>query len=376
MWKTYAAACAFTLLAAALLFSPQTGLQAAVYGMDIWWKTVFPSLLPFFILTELLSGLGVIAFFGSILSGLMRFLFRIPGPAGVTWMLSLASGFPSGARMAAQLRTEQAITRLEAERLVAMAHSSNPLFILSAVASGFLKNPEVGFLLAAAHYSSAFFVGLTMRFYGRKEKNEQAAKAQTAGPLLAFKEARQKDGRVFGTMLADAVLSSVKTLMLIGGFIVFFSVLTALLHKYGAATFFFSLFGLHETSMPIMRALFAGFFELTSGAQLSSAASIPLDTSLLLISAILGFSGLSVHAQVAAILSGTDIRYGPFFAARILHSLYAVGITFFFLSGAVTFPAAAFFFAPEHGMLMTILVLGTASLLLGIRYSKSRAKRI
>ncbi|MCI2253213.1 sporulation integral membrane protein YlbJ [Domibacillus sp. PGB-M46] len=375
MWKTYAAACSITLLAAALLFSPQTGLKAAVYGMDIWWKTVFPSLLPFLILTELMIGLGVIAFFGSILSGLMRFFFRIPGPAGVTWMLSLASGFPAGARMAAQLRTEQSITRTEAERLVAMAHSSNPLFILSAVASGFLKSPETGLLLASAHYSGAFLVGLTMRFYGKEEKIERK-KIKTAGPLQTFKEAREKDGRVFGTLLADAVLSSVKTLVLVGGFILFFSVLTTLLHKYGVAAFLFSLLGSNETSMPVFKALFAGFFELTSGVQLSSSGSIPLPVSLLLISAILGFSGLSVHAQVAAIISETDIRFGPFFAGRILHSVYAAVITFCLLSWPVSFPKAALSFAPEHGMLTTVVVLGVASLLLGVRYSKSRTKRV
>ncbi|WP_050181542.1 sporulation integral membrane protein YlbJ [Domibacillus robiginosus] len=375
MWKTYMAACTVTMLTVGLLFSPQTGLQAAVYGMDIWWKTVFPSLLPFFILTELMAGLGVIAFFGAILGGVMRFFFRIPGPAGVTWMLSLASGFPSGARMAAQLRTEKSISRLEAERLVSMAHSSNPLFILSAVASGFLKHPETGLLLASAHYIGAFLVGLTMRFYGKKETKEPA-RVQTVRPVQALKEARKKDGRVFGTMMADAVLSSVQTLMLIGGFILFFSVLTALLHKYGAAAFLFSLFGFSETSLPIFKALFAGFFELTSGAQLSSSNSIPLHISLLMVSAILGFSGLSVHAQVAAIISSTDIRYGPFFVARLLHSAYATGITFLLLVRPVSFPSATFSLAPEHGMLVTVCVLGAASLLFGIRYSKSRAKRI
>ncbi|WP_046175145.1 sporulation integral membrane protein YlbJ [Domibacillus indicus] len=374
MWKNYAAACLVTLFAAALLFSPQTGLQAAKYGMDMWWKTVFPSLLPFFILTELMAGLGVIAFFGSLLGGTMQFFFRIPGPAGVSWMLSLASGFPSGARMAARLRAERSITRIEAERLTAMAHSSNPLFILSAVASGFLKNPEAGFLLAAAHYSGAFFVGLTMRFYGGRPEGQ--AKKVKIEPLNAFKEARKKDGRVFGTMFADAVLSSVQTLMLVGGFILFFSVLTALLNEYGAAAFLFSFFPAQETSMPIARALFAGFFELTSGSQLSASPSIASSTGLLLISAILGFSGLSVHAQVAAIISSTDIRYGPFFAARVLHGFYAAVIMTLLLSRPFSFPAASLSFVPEHGMIFTLLFLGMASILLAFRWSKSREKRI
>lgn len=373
MWKNYGAAFIVSLFAAALLLSPEIGLQAARYGMDIWWKTVFPSLLPFFILTELMAGLGVIAFFGSLSSRMMQVFFRLPGPAGVSWILSLASGFPSGARMAARLRTEGTITRIEAERLVAMAHSSNPLFILSAVASGFLNSPETGSFIAAAHYGGALLVGFSFRFYGRQKGT---TKETSAGALHAFQAARKKDGRAFGSMFADAVLSSVQTLMLIGGFILFFSVLTALLTSYGAAGLIFSMLPVQETSLPVFQAMFSGFFELTSGVKQAAASTLSLPVSLILISAILGFSGWSVHAQVAAIISSTDIRYGPFLAARFLHSFYSVVLMLLLLSVPVRVPAYSLSLVPEHGMMVTLFFLAAASALLAFRQSKSRGKKV
>src|SRR5690606_27994281 len=44
------------------------------------------------------------------------------------------------------------------------------------------------------------------------------------------------------------------------------------------------------------------------------------------ISAIMGWSGLCLHAQVKASASGTDIRYVPFLVFRLLHALTAATI--------------------------------------------------
>ncbi|HZH58612.1 MAG TPA: sporulation integral membrane protein YlbJ, partial [Metabacillus sp.] len=43
---------------------------------------------------------------------------------------------------------------------------------------------------------------------------------------------------------------------------------------------------------------------------------------------ILAFGGLSIQAQVASILADTDIRFKPFFIARILQGIYSSFIAF------------------------------------------------
>ncbi|CAM5296451.1 hypothetical protein BSAF29S_02333 [Bacillus safensis subsp. safensis] len=48
----------------------------------------------------------------------------------------------------------------------------------------------------------------------------------------------------------------------------------------------------------------------------------------IVVSFILGFSGFSVQAQVACILAATDIRFKPFFFARLLHGIYAAVFAF------------------------------------------------
>lgn len=73
-----------------------------------------------------------------------------------------------------------------------------------------------------------------------------------------------------------------------------------------------------------------GLFEVTLGAQGAAQESggSPLIDKLAIASAILAWSGLSVHAQVASILSQTDIRYKPYLFARILHTLFAATATY------------------------------------------------
>ncbi len=73
----------------------------------------------------------------------------------------------------------------------------------------------------------------------------------------------------------------------------------------------------------------SGLFEITLGSQLTS--QVQEATFLqqaMMTSFILGFSGFSIQAQVASILAQTDIRFKPFFFARIIHGLLAFTFTF------------------------------------------------
>lgn len=138
--KTGALAFAATILAFSLVLFPKEALEASGRGLDMWWNVVFPSLLPFFIVSELLIGFGVVSFIGVILEPLMRPLFRVPGLGGFVWAMGLASGNPAGAKLAVQMRQQKRITRIEGERLAGFTNSSNPLFIFGAIAVGFFFN--------------------------------------------------------------------------------------------------------------------------------------------------------------------------------------------------------------------------------------------
>ncbi len=332
--KTIILALSATTMAASLMIFPKESLEASIRGLTMWWEVVFPSLLPFFIVSEFLIGFGVVSFIGSLLEPLMRPVFRVPGVGGFVWAMGLASGNPAGAKLTARLRQENRLTAVEAERLVSFTSSSNPLFIFGAVAVGFFHNPALGVVLALSHYLGNICVGLLMRYHGNKEtlKKDKDSKLSLGTALHLLHQERLKDGRPIGKILGDAVQSSVSTLLMIGGFIILFSVLNQLLSLLDITTFLslivsviLSFFQLpNELSLPFI----SGLFEITLGSQMTSqTASAILFQQAVVTSFILAFSGFSIQAQVASILAETDIRFKPFFIARLFHGLFAAVFT-------------------------------------------------
>lgn len=323
------------LLTLSLIIFPEASLHASIRGLHTWWETVFPSLLPFFITAELLISFGVVQFVGVLFEPVMRPLFNVPGVGSFAWIVGMASGYPSGAKITVLLREKREISRIEAERLVSFSNASSPLFIFGAIAVGFFHHPALGMLLAICHYVGNIFVGICMRFYG---KDQPIASSHSKGGNLlvrAFSKmhrTRIRDQRPLGQIIGDSVVSSIQTLLMIGGFIILFSVLTTLLNVMHISDLFkvavVPFFQLFHIPNDLFVPLFTGLFEITMGAELiSKLTSIPLLTQLAVVSFILGFNGFAIQAQVASIIAKTDIRFYPYFFARLLHATIASGLT-------------------------------------------------
>ncbi|MFX3622473.1 MAG: sporulation integral membrane protein YlbJ [Ectobacillus sp.] len=335
--KTAILASSVTFLTISLIINPQDSLEGSIRGLKMWWEVVFPALLPFFIVAELLISLGIVSFIGVLLEPLMRPLFRVPGVGGFVWAMGMASGFPSGAKLSVRLRQTNQLTRIEAERLVSFTNSSSPLFIFGAVSVGFFNDPKLGMLLATSHYLSNLGVGILMRFHGNAKK-EPAIKEekQSISIQYAFRvlhEKRLEEQRPIGKLIGDAISSSIQTLLMIGGFIILFSVLNKMLTAVHITTLFGSIIQ-HFLAFLQLPATFSipilsGIFEITLGNQLTSQTDgATLLQKAMAASFILAFSGLSVQAQVASILSETDIRFKPYFIARVIQSIIAPILTY------------------------------------------------
>ncbi|KAB2337397.1 sporulation integral membrane protein YlbJ [Cytobacillus depressus] len=330
-FKTIILALSVMMMAISLIAFPQESVDASIRGLNMWWEIVFPSLLPFFIVSEMLIGFGVVRFIGVLLEPLMRPLFNVPGVGGFVWAMGMASGFPAGAKLTARLRQEGQITKTEAERLVSFTNCSNPLFIFGAVSVGFFHNAKLGLILALAHYLGNLTVGIMMRFHGRNyetTKREKRGKPSLRYALSVLHRTRINDNRPLGKLLGDAVMSSIRTLLMIGGFIILFSVINKLLYHIGITSFLavgleilLGVFGLPtELSTPFI----SGIFEITLGSQLTSQVQeATLMQQAVITSFILAFSGFSVQAQVASILAQTDINFKPFFIGRIFQGFFA-----------------------------------------------------
>lgn len=343
MLKNRTIALAVFIITVLIVLYPEVAFKASLEGLRLWFEIVLPALLPFFIMADLLMGLGVVHLIGSLLEPIMRPLFRIPGVGGFAVAMGLAAGYPLGAKITGELERQELISPAEGERLVSFANTADPLFMIGAVAIGMFERPELGASLVIAHYGAAVLVGFLMRFHrGEDSPAQKSSGNYFTRALHALDKARKEDGRSLGRLFGDTVQETFQSMLFIGGCIMIFSVLVQVIGATGiiapVTLGIGKLLNFVGMSENLSTAVVNGFFETTLGAQTASRTVASIEAQAAVASLVIGWSGLSVHGQVAAMLTGTRIRLGPYFIARFAHGLLAAVITVFLLGPAHKIP--------------------------------------
>ena len=343
---------AFILLLSILAY-PKEAYQAALSGLDIFLRSVFPALLPFFIASEIMVGLGAVDFLSVLLDPVMGPLFRCPGCSSFIWVMSVTSGYPTGARLVALFRKQKRITADEAQRILSFCSTSGPLFMIGAVAIGMMGSPESGTIILFSHYGAAILIGLVFRFYRSGNAKREDSSVSLPKALSALNEARKQDGRPIGELMGDSVRNSVNILLMVGGFIIFFSVVIDLLMRIRVIDFIAAVVSVplkpFHIDPSLVKATIGGMFEITMGGKLVSMTSVPMQQKIAAVSFLIGWSGLSIHAQTASILTGTGIRFNRYLLGKFLHGTIAALISFPLT--LVLYPEAAEVSGPFPGTL-------------------------
>jgi len=301
-----------------IIIFPRESLAAARGGLMLWSHNVLPGILPFVIGANLLMALGGAGFIGELLSPITRAVFRVPGRGGFALAIGLISGYPVGTKVVCEMRSQGHLTKIEAQRLVAFTSNAGPLFVLGAVAAGMFGSASLGYFMLAAHYLGALSVGLIMRFYKTrydKIPNKDAEMPLHIKAFRAMEATRQADSRSFGLILGACIKDAVETMLIIGGFVVLFSVVSAILELSGvfyALSSFLEFFGMFHVEH------LSGFIEMTNGVSALSAQGISLQVVAACV-AIISFGGLSILFQSINFIAKTDISIAIFVLCKMAH---------------------------------------------------------
>ncbi len=268
-------------------------------SLEVCARTLAPSLLPFFALSNLLSALGLADILSGTVGGLVQRLFHVSPAGAQAFLLGLSGGYPLGASVIADLRRTGRVDRAEAERLLAFCNNSGPAFILGA-AGGVFQSPRAGLLLFITHVLAAVTVGVLLRGPAKDAAPAEKTAAPATIPL--------------GRALTAAVSRAVTSTMTVCGYVVLFGALLGIL------TPLLSL-------PPLLRSAVTGFLELGGG--ISSLADMaPGPVPLALAAFMLGWGGVSVQLQTMGVLADTDISCARHLAGRALCGLFAAVFTF------------------------------------------------
>lgn len=336
---TVALAVSSLLLVTGIVMFPEPAFQASLQGLSLWWDIVFPAMLPFLILSEIMIAFGVMHFFGVLLDPIMRKGLNLPGHGSWALSMSMMSGYPAGARTTVLMREKKWIFRKEGERLLAYSYLCSPVFVISVVAVGFFHNAALGWILLGLHLGSWLVTAIVFRsLFWRGTANEDRSIQTQPGQgsvlrraLLAMEETRQEDGRSFGKLMGDAVTAAIQMMLMIGGYMMLFSVIMEILSVSGIIPLLVQglqtvcyTFGIPAN---LIQPLLTGLVEIHLGTHASSGSNVPPAWQAAATGAVMAWGGWSAHAQVKSLASSTDLSLVPYLQFRLTHSLAAFVLT-------------------------------------------------
>lgn len=306
-----------------LLIFSNNNFIAAQDGLALWAKSVLPTLFPFFVATEILCQTNFTYTLGKLFNRFMRPIFNVPGESFSAILLGTISGYPVGAKVVVNLKNQKLISKNEAERLIAFTNNSGPLFILGTVGTVMLGEKRLGIILLISHILASLLVGYFFRFW-KKEKLEVSFKEVKFNSSLA--PIKVSD---IGEVLGNAIKKSISSILSVGGFIVLFSVILSILENSGVFNIISSLLYTFGIPKDVSVSTITGIIEMTNGLSLISILYdvLPMLT-LLIISFILGFGGLSVLFQVYSIISKENISIKPYIYGKLLQGIFSLVFTY------------------------------------------------
>lgn len=287
------------LIALYLLFS-ETASRAVREGLLLCGQTLLPSLFPLLVLNGCLMRSGAVEALGRRLSPMFHTLFGISGDFAAPMLAGALCGFPTGAAGVVALCRQGRYTEKECLRGLLLASSASPGFLLVGVGEGMLGDRRLGVVLYLSQLLALLAVAFLLARFDRITPSQGGVIPSERPPFAV----------AFRLSLGEAV----QAMLSVCGAVLFFSGITGIL---------LSL----PLSLPLL-CLGVSFCELTSGVSLM-ASSLPPIPAIVGIAAAVGWSGLSVHAQVATL--GERLPLRGYLALKLLTALLSALLCLLFL---------------------------------------------
>lgn len=303
-----------------LILDAKTAVSGAKAGIELCLGTVIPSLLPFFVLSMLLTG----ALTGRQIP-FLRPLGRLCGmPEGSESLLvvGLLGGYPVGAQNVAFAYGSGQLAKRDAERLLGFCNNAGPAFLFGMVASKF-QDLRLVWALWLIHMAAALLAAVLLRERG------SAPAVLIPGHPLTLTQALEKALRVMAGVC---------------GWVILFRVVIAFLTRWVLWT------------LPVeAQVLLSGLLELSNGCcMLGDVENTGL--RFLLCCLFLSFGGVCVTMQTVSVTAGLEL--GTYFRGKAFQILFSLLLGYplqlMLLPEPIRFTASLLFPA---GLCLGILIL-------------------
>lgn len=277
--------------------------------MNLWLFSVIPSLLPFFIITEILKEINGISIISKLPAKVLCPLLHITENSSYAVLTGLLCGYPMGAKVTADLYESGQISRKEADYLLTFVNNPSPVFIITYIFTKSLSSQTYLSLCLVLLYASVCLTALIYSISFRR-KNK---------PEFIPNSVISHSGFSTSGVLDNCIYKSFHVMLKIGGYLILFSILAAILKQL-----------LHTN--PFIHACIIGILETTTGIFSLSPLAIGEYQKAGVMCLMASFGGLSTLMQTKSMISGSGLSLFPYLKGK-LTSTFLLFILFMLFAG-------------------------------------------
>lgn len=285
-----------------LLSFPNICIKGAQNGLLLWYTKVLPVLLPFFILSSLLT---------------TRMSFS---PLFTTVSLGVLCGYPMGAKNIKDYYIQGYFSKNTAQKLLNISNHASPMFLIGYVLTMQLKNTiDVFHFLLAIYWPpvvlSIFYI---FSFFHKNHisSNKESNRNNLSQNNIIY------PNNTYHLSLDDSIEHSLTLIFKIGCYIMLYSILCTLLLSLE------SNYICTNEHPHFILSLITGFLEMTNGIANIANTSAPSVIKAACITAVASFGGCSSISQTLSAIKGTKLSLIPYIFYKLLFGLLS-GLTIF-----------------------------------------------
>lgn len=296
-----------------IILNPKKYSYGTIDGLKLFFYNVLPGLFPFMLLTKILTELGLVQKFFSKFDKLTFKLFGTPGISLYTFIMSIISGYPIGAKIISDLYSKNQISKQDALKMSIFCTTSGPSFVIGTVGTIMFNSYKFGLILYFSHILSSVFLGIIFNILCKNKQNYNKNKNN----LHFFKK---------NNLINHCVNETINSLFIVGAYITIFYLIGEILDTlkvfYLITKLINPLLNILSISQKYAQGIIYGILEVTRGVK--SLSLINDNFSIIFTSGLLSFSGLSIIFQSMAFLKETKIKTHTFIFSKCVHSILSM----------------------------------------------------
>lgn len=290
-----------------LLISSKTALSLATLGLSLWLENMVPTLLPFMILSGILTGLKLQELLCRPLRGCFGRLFHTTPNGAYCIIMGFLCGFPMGAFCVADLYQKGQLSKEDSVRLIPFCNNIGPVYFYSfAVPLLGLQAPSYQTLplLTFGMYGIPLLYGLF---------SSSAVKSSPAVPA-SLMQGEKGDPSLFAVM-DEAISHAGKSMLRLCGYMILFNILMLPLYALHINGFYSGI--LHSV------------FEISGGIRVLQGYLILMPEKRMLLQLLmltaLSFGGFCCAGQSECFLHAVSLSPAAYLLRRLLIAMLAGG---------------------------------------------------